>query len=435
MTVVQFSRSAGPRARNPETATVLATLDVGSTKICCMIAEVIRPKSRGEAPRLRVLGFGHHGARGMRAGNVVDIVEAERSIRLAVDAAERMAQLSISDVHVSFSGGKPQCVSLAGEARVMSGAEVAGADMQRAIENAMQNFNPGSRALLHASPVQYHLDHARGIQSPAGMFGETLKVDINAVTADPGPLRNLGVAIGRCHLNVAGYVIAPHAGAKAVLVPDEMALGVTYIEMGGATTSVAVYHEGRLCFADVIPVGGQHITNDIARGLATHLAHAERLKTLNGSALAALSDDREHVAVPLMGEKGVDTVQNVPRSMLTGIIRPRLEETFELLRDRLEASPFAALAGRRVVISGGASQLSGVREVAAQILDRQVRLGAPHVVKGMPEVATKPAFAVATGLLQHALNPEPELSLPARRNQPLASNYILRVGRWIAESF
>ena len=230
--------------------------------------------------------------------------------------------------------------------------------------------------------------------------------------------------------------MAPHAGARAVLAADEMAIGTTYVEMGGATTSVAVYHEGKLVFADVIPLGGQHITNDLARGLSTHIAHAERLKTLQGSVLPGLYDERDTVPVPLIGERGVDSVQSVPRSRLVGIIRPRLEEIFEMLRDRLQASAVADLACQRVVLSGGASQLPGLRELAAQTLGCQVRLGVPQALKGMPEIAVKPAFATVTGLLDHALNPDVGLSLPERR-QGLSStsNYLIQVGRWLKESF
>jgi cell division protein FtsA len=438
MSVVHFTRAKGPnRPRNTDRS-IIAALDVGSTKVCCMIAEIVKLKNRpGEIAKrgLKVLGFGHQGARGMRGGAVIDIVEAERSIRLAVDAAERMAQTTISEVIVSFSGGRPSSTSRSGQVRI-SGHEVSGADMQRAVENAMAGLDLKNRVLLHASPVQFHLDDAHGVQRPLGMFGEFLKVDVNAVSAEPGAMRNLGLAIERCHLDVSHYVIAPHAGARAVLSPDEMAIGTTYVEMGGATTSVAVYHEGKLIFAHVIPLGGQHITNDIARGLSTHLAHAERLKTLQGSALAGLSDERETIAVPLIGERGVDSVHSVPRSRLTGIIRPRLEEIFEMLRDRLETSPVAALAGQRVVLSGGASQLSGLRELATQTLGCQVRLGMPRALKGMPEVAQKPAFAAVTGLLDHALNPDVALHLPDRRQgRSLASNYLVQVGRWLKESF
>jgi cell division protein FtsA len=206
--------------------------------------------------------------------------------------------------------------------------------------------------------------------------------------------------------------------------------------MGGSTTSVSVYQDGRLVFADVIPIGGQHITNDIARGLATPVAHAERLKTLHGSAIPTLADERELVAVPLMGERGVDTIHKVPRSKLVSIIRPRLEETFELVRDRLAASAFGEIASRRLVLSGGASQLTGVRELASEILSRHARAGFPRPLRAMPQTAHSPAFSVAAGLLDFALKPDVRL-VPgvAGGKRQGRDNYLLRVGRWITESF
>ena len=214
------------------------------------------------------------------------------------------------------------------------------------------------------------------------MFGETLSLDLGVVTVEAPHLRNLTLAIERAHLAIAGFVMSPYAAARSVIAEDEKSLGVTVVDMGGATTSFAVFHENHLVSADIVPLGGQHITNDIARGLSTTIAHAERMKTLWGSALASQTDEREMIAVPLLGERGVDTVQQVPKSMLTGIIRPRLEEIFEMLRDKLEVIGVAHLAGRRMVITGGASQLNGVREVASQWLDRQVRLGTPAHVAG-----------------------------------------------------
>jgi cell division protein FtsA len=270
------------------------------------------------------------------------------------------------------------------------------------------------------------------------MFGETLSLDLGVVTVEPPHLKNLGLAVERAHLSIAGFVIAPYAAARAVLAEDEKTLGVTLVDMGGATTSFAIFHDGNLVSADVLPVGGQHITNDIARGLSTTIAHAERMKTLWGSALASAVDEREMISVPLLGERGVDTVQQVPKSMLTGIIRPRLEETFELLRAKLEASGAQNLAGRRLVLTGGASQLNGVREVAAQWLDRQVRMGSPAHVQGMPESAHSPGFAVCAGLLNYALKPDAHYVLPKSKADAVAraqSGYVWRMGRWIAESF
>jgi cell division protein FtsA len=310
-------------------------------------------------------------------------------------------------------------------------------DLAALTRQALETVKPGKRSVLHVAPVQYQLDDAKGLKSPAGMFGETLGVDLNVVTCEAAHMRNLALAIERCHLSIAGTVITPYAAAKSALADDERALGVTLIDMGGATTGIAVFHNGNLVHSSIVPIGGQHITNDIARGLSTTIAHAERMKTLWGSAIPSLMDERETVAVPLLGERGVDTIHQVPRSMLTGIIRPRLEETFELVRDRLEESGCGRLGGGRVVLTGGASQLSGAREVAAQWLDRQVRLGAPAQMQGAPDSARAPGFAVAGGLLNYALKPDAACVLPTDLSGDGESRpgYLRRVGRWLADSF
>ena len=440
MTVVQFQGKNGPRSPGVSKGGVVAALDIGSTKFSCLIAEPVPARHRasdGEENSLRVLGVGHQLSRGVRSGSVINVDEAERAIRLAVDAAERMAQRTIESVFVNVSGGRPQSRLYSASDKVQGG-QVAPRDMNRVLDTVLNQVDPGRRTILHLAPVQYHLDDARGVKDPSGMYGENLGLDLGVVTAETPHLQNLTLAVERAHLSVAGFVMAPYAAARSVLADDERTLGVTVVDMGGATTSFAIFHENHLVFADVIPLGGQHITNDIARGLSTTIAHAERMKTLWGSALASQIDEREMIAVPLLGERGVDTVQQVPKSMLTGIIRPRLEEIFEMLRDRLEASGAAHLAGRRLVITGGASQLNGVREVAGQWLDRQVRMGVPTHVQGMPESAHSPGFAVCAGLLNYGLKPDRHYQLPQAKAQQVERaqhGYVRRMGRWIAESF
>jgi cell division protein FtsA len=441
MTVVQFQGKGGVKPPVVQKGGIIAALDIGSTKISCLIAEAVPAKHRSsdseEKNSLKVLGVGHQLSRGVRSGSIINVDEAERAIRLAVDAAERMAQRTINEVYVNVSGGRPQSRLFTGSAATGTG-EVEPRDMDRVFEDALAKVDPGRRSILHLSPLQYQLDDARGVKDPLGMFGETLSLELGVVTAEQPHLKNLALAVERAHLSVAGFVIAPYAAARAVLAEDEKTLGVTVVDMGGATTSFAVFHENNLVTADVLPIGGQHITNDIARGLSTTIAHAERMKTLWGSALASAVDEREMISVPLLGERGVDTVQQVPKSMLTGIIRPRLEETFELLRARLEATGAQHLAGRRLVITGGASQLNGVREVAAQWLDRQVRMGAPAHVPGMPESAHSPGFAVCAGLLNYALKPDVQYALPKSKAEAVEraqAGYVWRMGRWIAESF
>lgn len=382
------------------------------------------------------MGVGHQASRGVKAGAIIDVDEAEKAIRLAVDAAERMAQRTISQVWVNISGGRPNSSSHSSAVKTRNG-EVSDLDVAAVTRLALETVKPGKRTVLHVAPVQYQLDDAKGLKSPIGMFGETLGVDLNVVTCEAAHMRNLSLAIERCHLSVAGTVITPYAAAKSALADDEKALGVTVIDMGGATTGIAVFHNGNLVHSSIVPIGGQHITNDIARGLSTTIAHAERMKTLWGSAIPSLMDERETVAVPLLGERGVDTIHQVPRSMLTGIIRPRLEEIFELVRDRLEELGCGRLGGGRVVLTGGASQLSGVREVAAQWLDRQVRLGVPAQLHGAPDSARAPGFAVATGLLAYALAPDAACALPMGTSGEgdRSPGYLRRVGRWLVESF
>ncbi|MGF7161357.1 cell division protein FtsA [Rhodoligotrophos appendicifer] len=430
------ARTNQTRTKPANASPIIAAIDIGSTKICCLIAEVQTTRNKtfgGDKTRqLKILGVGHQATAGIRCGTITDIDKAEIAIRLVVDAAERMSGVSVDQVYVNVSGGRPRCESFTGETRI-GGREVAAHDVERAIQVAGERIVAPGRVVLHTTPVQYALDDARGIRDPRGMFGERLSVDLNVVTVEPGPLRNLSLAIERCHLNIAGLVIAPYAAGRSVLVEDEMALGVTCIDMGGGTTSVAVFFEGNLVFADVIPIGGHHITNDIARGLSTPIAHAERMKTLYGSAIPSVCDERELLSVPLVGERGTDTVYKIPRSMLTGIVRPRLEETFELIKQRLNASGFAKLAGRRMVLTGGASQMTGARDLASQILDRHIRLGFPQPMTGMPEAIRTPNFAAVSGLLSYALRPdESTIVLPEAHH---SSGYMRRVGRWLRESF
>ncbi len=437
MTVVQLHGKGVSAAKGA----TLAALDIGSSKVSCLIAEAVPDRHRNadgqNAPGLRILGLGHQLARGVRSGAIIDVDEAERAIRLAVDGAERMAQRTISEVTVNISGGRPQSRVFGAVEKTATGV-VSPRDMDRVLELALAQVDPGRRTVLHLSPIQYHLDDAKGIKAPLGMHGDMLGLDLGVVTAEPAHLRNLSLAIDRAHLAATGFVVAPYAAAKSVLADDELALGVTLVDMGGATTSFAIFHDSHLIFADMIPLGGQHVTNDIARGLTTTIAHAERMKTLWGSALASITDERDMISVPLLGERGVDTVQKVPKSMLTGIIRPRLEEIFEIIRDRLAESGLAHLGGRRVVLTGGASQLTGVREVAGQWLDRQVRLGVPALMPGMPEAATSPGFAVCAGLLKYALKPDTHYAIPKEAAKVLERaqmGYVRKVGRWIAESF
>ncbi|MFY7777958.1 MAG: cell division protein FtsA, partial [Elstera sp.] len=303
-------------------------------------------------------------------------------------------------------------------------------------EAGRQNMEPTDRTMLHTIPVGFTIDGSRGIRDPRGMYGQRLGVNMHVVSASTSALKTLAMVIARCHLELDGVVAAPYAAGMSVLVPDEREMGCTLIDLGGGVTTMAVFFDGKLVFTDSVPIGGGHVTTDIARGLSTPLAHAERMKTLYGAALVASADEREIIEVPLVGEDDRLTAHHIPKSILTGIIQPRLEETFELVRSRLEASGLDKIAGRRAVLSGGASQLSGVRDLAAHILDKQVRVGKPQGFHGLPVDFAGPAYATCTGLIAHALQPTSEPAKGGRKTSAAPpTGMIGRLGLWLKENF
>ncbi len=405
---------------------VIAGLDVGTSKVCCFIARI-------EEDGLRVIGIGHQVSGGLRGGAVVDMEAAEASISAAVHAAEQMAGQRIYDVYLGFSAGEPASHSVAVEV-ALNGHEIGDSDLRRVLTQGRDRCDVGAREMVHTIPVSYAIDGNRGIRDPRGMYGERLGVNLHVVTAAPGPMRNLKTCVARCHLDVAECVVSPYASGLACLVDDERELGATVIDIGGGTTGVAVFAGGDAIHTDVVPVGGDHITNDIARGLSTPIDHAERMKALYGSALFSPADEREIIDVRLIGEDDEAGANPVPRSRLTGIIRPRIEEMFELVRARLEASGQAQAAAHRMVLTGGTSQLQGVRELAARMFGKQVRLGRPVEIDGLAEATGGPAFSTCAGLLRFALDrrvADPARAIGASEGR---GGRLGRIGQWLREN-
>jgi cell division protein FtsA len=418
---------------------VVSVLDVGSTKVSCMIAR-LKPRDtqalRRRMHAVEVLGFAATRSRGIKSGVVVDLDEAEKAIRLAVDAAERMAEMTVVSLIVNLSCGRLK--SEAFSASIDLGGAVREADIQRVLGAGGAHSVSEGRLVLHALPIGYSLDGNRGLADPIGMLGETLGVDIHVVTAEEAPLRNLELAINRCHIEVETVVATPYASGLASLVDDEAELGVACVDMGGGTTTLSVFHDGEFVHTDAIAIGGQHVTLDIARGLSTNLADAERIKARHGSVLSSNTDERDILTIPPVGEDERDHPNTVPRSALIRIIRPRVEETLEMTRDLLTKSGFADQVGKRVVLTGGASQLTGLAETARRIFGRNVRVGRPLGIQGLPEAARSPAFSAAVGLVlypQAARIEQFHARTPRRTAMTGTDGYFARVGRWFKDSF
>lgn len=430
-----------PRLRplSQRRSATFAVLDVGTSKIACLIARLT--PARDVAPgdwrthRMRVIGVGHQRSLGVKNGLVVDMDEAERAIRQTVEAAESMYGAQIDHVVVTASGGRLSSEHFTAGS-VIGGREVAEADVHHVLETSAAYHLRRGRVALHSLPTGFSLDGVTGIREPKDMIGEELGVDLHVATCDQAAIRNLMLAAERGHLSVEGVAAAPYVSGLSVLEPDEAEMGVIVVDMGAGSTSVAIFERGEMIHLDAVALGGAHVTMDIARGLDARLADAERLKTFHGSAIASASDERETIAFEHVGDRSANKTQ-ASKAQLVRIIRPRVEETLEFLRDRLTRAGYPAGPGRRIVLTGGASQLNGMCEATRRILGGQTRAGRPIGVEGLPESAFTPAFAAVAGLLVYPQVASREYFEPRRQRRVATGTegYVTRVSRWLRDSF
>jgi cell division protein FtsA len=404
---------------------LVAALDVGSSKIACIIG-------RAEHGGIQVLGSSLHESHGIRSGAVTNLDLAEQSIRKAVDAAEQLADHRIQDVILAVQCGQPKSLNARAES-APAGTLINDGHLRVLLADAKRRCKEEGFETIQAAPTGYVVDSSRGVSDPRGMFCERLGVSVHAVAVRSGPLQNLKLAVERCHLTIGRQLFAPFASALATLTPDEMSLGVTLIEMGAGCTSVVVFVEDALVHVDCVPLGGAHITADIAKMLSAPLGAAERIKTLYGSALGELDAGGDLIEVPLMGEEGERGSDRVRRSVLTRIIQARLDETFTEIQTRLRKTGFDVSAGRRAVLTGGGAQLAGARDLAGQVLNKQVRIGRPQTFPGLAGATAGPAYATAVGLLISGA------TSPAETNDPLPPQVEEKsrrrgIVRWFSES-
>jgi len=437
-----FDRKQTPKTRPmPQKRTALvACLDIGTSKIACMIARLKPcPPSealRGRSHAVELIGYSQIQSRGVKAGAVVDLAGCEQQVRQAVALAEEMARVRVESVLLSVSAGRlqGQLVEAAADIR---GATVAPSDVARITSAGMHHATGEGRTVLHALPVGYSIDGVKGIRDPKGMVARQFGVDMNVVTADATVAKNLMLVVERCHLNVEAMAASPYVAGLSVLTDDEADLGAAVVEMGAGTTTIATYSGGRFVHATGFALGGHHITMDLARGLSACIADAERIKTLYGTVLTGGSDTRELMSVPSADDDGLDVPQIVSRATIANIVRHRAEEIFEMVRDRLADSPFAAEPKARVVLSGGASQLTGTLELATRVLNRPVRVGRPLGFSRLPNEAKSASFAVPSGLLVYPQYAHLEHVEPRHTRQLMTGTdgYFGKVGRWLREGF
>ena len=418
---------------------VIAAVDLGASKITCFL---MKPDGARRLDRtLSCAGVGYVQSRGVRSGAIVNLDEASEAIAQAVERAENVAGVNVQGVTVATAGGHLRSDRVSG--KVSLGARpISDNDLVRTIQQALSQVKLPGRRAAHVLPITWIVDNQTGVRDPRAMFGRSLGVELLVVSVSETVFQTLGACVERAHLQFEGIVAAPFVSALAALEEDEMDLGAVCIDMGGGSTSAAVFTGGSVVHVETVPVGGQHVTQDIARGLSTSIAGAERIKTLHGSAIASANEDREIIEAPPRGDDPGAGPVHAPRSLLKGIIAPRVEETLELLRDRLKASGAPVEAGAGLVLTGGASQLAGVREVAVRVFDRPVRLGRPRRVPHLADAASGPAFCAAAGILHRAaFGPREAVSAKALassklRREPLdpRANPVTKAAAWLRDN-
>jgi cell division protein FtsA len=375
---------------------IVVGLDIGTTKVCSVVAEV---KGGGSETftELEVLGVGNVPCKGLRKGVVANVASTTESIRQSIEEAQNMAGVEIRTVFAGIAGSHVRAQSSNGVVAIASN-EVTRGDVDRVLENARAIPIPTDRQILHVLPCEYLVDTQDGIREPVGMSGVRLEVKAQLITAARSCVENVIKCAERCGLTVADVVLEPLASAEAVLTEDEREIGVAVVDIGGGTTDMILYVDGGIVHASVIPVGGMSVTSDIAAGLRTPMAEAERLKHARGCALGRMVPDEEEMEVPGVGGYAA---RRVPRRVLADIIEPRVEEIFAVVRRQLEESGYLEQLSAGVVLCGGAVLMEGMTELGEEILGMPVRRGYPVGTRGLTDLTHGPQFATAVGLARY----------------------------------
>ena len=375
---------------------IVAGLDIGSAKTTAILAEVVGDLPRH--PTIKVLGVGQARTTGLRRGVVSDIEETTRSIRKAMEDAERMAGARVEAVYAGIAGEHVRAMTSPGVVAV-NGDEISRADVDRAHEVARTQSIPQDRELLHAIPQEYTVDRNRGIRDPIGMIGMRLETEMYLVTIGSSPAMNLRKAVERAGYGVRELVLEPLASAFSVLSEDEKELGVALVEMGAGTTDIAVFQEGKIRHLGTVNYGGNHVTNDIVHGLGLTQADAERLKERYGCAYEPLIDSSEQLELPSTPAQGR---RQIPRELLAHIIHQRMDEIFDLVQREIDAAGYASKLSAGVVLTGGAAMMQGAAELANDVFGTGVRVGSPaENLAGLSDSVDAPRFATVVGLAQY----------------------------------
>lgn len=409
-------------------------LDFGTTKICAVVGEVSPSAGPDSAPSLKILGVGRAPSTGIKKGVVVNIEETVEGIRKAVQEAELMAGVEAHRAVVGVAGAHIKGINSTGVVGI-KGKEIERGDVERVIDAARSIAIPTDRTALHVLPQEYTVDGEGGIRDPLGMMGTRLEAKVHIVTAAQSAIQNIIRCCLKTGLQADTLVLQPLASAKAVLSKDERELGVALVDVGGGTTDIAIFHGGSIIHTAVLPIGGAHITHDLAIGLRTPQIEAERIKVTDGCALKSLIGNQETIEVPSIGGRPARVVE---RRLLGEIIEPRCEEIFQLVNREILASGCAELLGGGIVLTGGATLMPGTVELAEFVFDLPVKRAAPGNLAGFGDMVTSPVFSTAVGLVEwgwEARHPTVHRKAHKSGSGVVPPNWKEQIKSWLGEMF
>ncbi|MBI4924928.1 MAG: cell division protein FtsA [Bdellovibrio sp.] len=382
-------------------------LDIGTTKICCIVGEISEPNLN---PRIDIIGIGTTPSTGLRKGVVINIDSTVESITKAIEEAELMAGVEISTVYTGIAGGHIKSFNSSGVVAIKD-KEISEYDIQRVIDAAKAVAIPLDREVIHIIPQEYIIDHQDGIKDPIGMSGVRLEAKVHMVTGAVSSAQNIIRCANKAGLNVSEICLEPLASSEAVLTEDEKELGVVLVDIGGGTSDIAIFKEGAVVYTGVLAIGGNHITNDISVGLRTPLHEAEKIKIQHGCAIASQIKPDETIEVPGVGGRKSRIVN---RRLLAEIIEPRVEEIFSLIQKEIMKAGFQDLLSSGIVITGGCALLEGTPELAETILEMPVKRGIPLNIGGLRDIVNSPKFATGVGLLKYGAQTGMKRKFPIR---------------------
>ncbi|MBI2609358.1 MAG: cell division protein FtsA [Deltaproteobacteria bacterium] len=398
-------------------------LDIGTTKICAIVGEVT---DNG----INIVGVGSSPSHGLRKGVVINIESTVESIKKAIEEAELTAGCEISSIYCGIAGGHIKGFNSHGIVAVKD-KEIKAADIQRVIDAAKAVAIPLDREVIHIIPQEYIIDDQDGIKEPLGMSGVRLEAKVHIVTAAVSSAQNIIKCANRTGLNVVDIVLQQLASSEAVLSEDEKELGVAMVDIGGGTTDIAIFSEGSIVHTAVLSLGGNHLTNDIAVGLRTPTAEAERIKCISGCALTSMVDKDETIEVPTVGGR---EPRIVTRKVLAEILEPRVEEIFALVQREIIKSGYEELLASGIVITGGSTLLEGIPELAEYIFDLPVKRGLPQGIGGLTDVVNSPIYSTGVGLVLYGAKNQ-QSALFKIREENIYSKVKTVMTNWMKEIF